>query len=134
MRLYKTQGARYFIFLDATHRLTSARFFSIKYNEGAQEHLSGNGTVEDGLLLSPLSFDAEVRRLCALFKALLTFLQAIHQIVSFFGRVDEINTYALGWSPEPSRSFVFLISFQTRQFTLFTRLRGLPGWTPAFGK
>ena len=45
-------------------RLTGVRFFSIKYNEGAREHLSGNGTVEDGLLLSPLSFDAEVKFQC----------------------------------------------------------------------
>jgi len=67
-------------------------------------------------------------------EAPLTFLQSIHQIVTFFGRVDEINTYALGPSPESAFSFVFLISPQTRQFTLFTRLRGLPGWTLAFGK
>ena len=39
-------------------RLKSVRFFTIKYNEGA--HLSGNGTAEDDLLLSPLTFDAEV--------------------------------------------------------------------------
>ena len=44
-------------------RLKGIRFFSIKYNEGAQEHLSGNGTAEDGLLLSPLTFDAEVTHL-----------------------------------------------------------------------
>lgn len=40
--------------------LKSVRFFSIKYNEGTREHLSGNGTTEDGFLLSPLTFDAEV--------------------------------------------------------------------------
>ena len=45
--------------------LKSVRFFSIKYNEGAQEHLSGNGIAEDGLLLSPLTFDAEVNCLYA---------------------------------------------------------------------
>ena len=42
-------------------RLKSVRFFSIKYNEGAREHLSSNGAVEDGILLSPLPFDAEVK-------------------------------------------------------------------------
>ena len=57
--------------------------------------------------MSPLSFDAEVRDLCVRWEAQLTFLQAIHQIVSFFGPVDEINTYALGSSPESRWSFVF---------------------------
>lgn len=47
-------------------RLKRVRYFSIKYNEAAGEHLSGNGTAEDGLLLSPLTFDAEVVSLRAL--------------------------------------------------------------------
>ena len=53
-------------------RLKRDRFFSINYNEGAREHLSANGTVEDGLLLSPLSFDAEVKCLYARLEAPLT--------------------------------------------------------------
>lgn len=53
-------------------RLKGIRFFSIKYNEGAREHLSGNGTIEDGILLSPLSFDAEVSCLCTRLGAPLT--------------------------------------------------------------
>ena len=44
-------------------RLNSIRFFSIKYNEGARERLMGNGTAEDGILLSPLTFDSDVRYL-----------------------------------------------------------------------
>lgn len=54
-------------------RLKSARFLSIKYNEGAREHLSGNGTVEDGVLLSPLYFNAEVRRFRTQLEPPLTF-------------------------------------------------------------
>lgn len=53
-------------------RLKSARFFSVKYNEGAQDHLSGNGTVEDGLLLSPLTFDLDVKHFYARFYHTLT--------------------------------------------------------------
>ena len=55
--------------------LKCSRFFSIKYNEGAREHISGDGTVEDGLLLSPLAFDADVRRFSARFDDLLTFAE-----------------------------------------------------------
>ena len=40
-----------------------------------REHISGDGTVEDGLLLSPLTFDADVRRFSVRFDDLLTFSQ-----------------------------------------------------------
>jgi len=55
-------------------RLKSTRFFSIKYNEGAREHLSGNDTAEDGMLLSPLSFDAKVKCIYACLAVSLTFV------------------------------------------------------------
>ena len=41
-------------------RLKSDRYFSIKYNESAREPLLENDSDEDGLLLSPLTFDADV--------------------------------------------------------------------------
>ena len=59
-------------------RLKSARFFSIKYNEGAQEHPSGTGTVEDGLLLAPLTFDEDVKH--------------------FYMRCDDSLTFVIGCS------------------------------------
>lgn len=61
-------------------RLKSTRFFSIKYNDGAREHLSENGTVEDGLLLSPLTFDADVKH--------------------FYTWSDDLLTLIVGCSPD----------------------------------